>query len=544
MKLILEDKQQYYHQIEDFLFAAYSRVGRNCLKYTKKSDEPLRLPLIDGEILKIILHWMRCPSDLPLDSYQDFVVCDLLVAVDFLEIPTLTAHIISWLEKGLNLETVIDLGNFAKNFFIWDLEQVCRTFIVENLDKFEPEQLKSLDREVLISILMSDDLTLREERVWRIVQDLVQTEEDHLTDLMKCVRFDILEEDFWINEVYLTVEFDRYFQENFPLALDSPALVKKLYCSGMNQRSPNNLIFNFGGFSTEPISSISVFDPRRGFIDLPVSLPFTLAYSGAVVDQEEIFVVGGWRENEGPSSSLIKFNLEDLTLTTLSSMRESRNYVSVTKVGNFIYAIGGNTGLRRLRTVERYDVTKNQWYDCGEMKEVRSDAGVAVLNGLIYVIGGFNGHAQHSSVEIFDPEKGTWRSGKPLLKARSGVKVTEMDGKLYVVGGWSGGSERLSCGEVFDPKTNKWTKLPRMNVPRSNYSLVVSDDQLMVAGGYDGSGLTQSTEILDQKNKAWVFGQSMREAQSAMASCSVSIREMKPDLRKRYRDIFSSALKS
>ena len=544
MKLILEDRQDRHHEIEDFIFAAYSRVGRNCLKYTRKSDEPLRLPLIDGEILKIILHWMRCPSDLPLDSYQDFVVCDLLVASDFLDIPTLTAYIISWLEKGLNLENAIDLANFAKNFFIWDLESVCRTFIVENLDKFKTDQLKTLDREVLISSLMSDDLTLREERVWRIVQDLVQTEEDHLTDLMKCVRFDILEEDFWINEVYQTVEFHRYFKENFPLALDSPALVKKLYCSGMNQRSPNNLVFNFGGFFTEPISSISVFDPRRGFIDLPVSLPFTLAYSGAVVDQSEIFVVGGWRENQGPSSSLIKFNLEDWTLTTLSSMREPRNYVSVTKVDNFIYAIGGNTGLRRLRTVERYDVTKNQWYDCGEMKEVRSDAGVAVLNGLIYVIGGFNGHAQHSSVEIFDPEKGEWRMGKPLLQARSGVKVTEMDGKLYVVGGWSGGSERLSCGEVFDPKTNKWTKLPRMNVPRSNYSLVVADGQLMVAGGYDGSGLTQSTEILDQKNKTWVFGQSMMEARSGVASCSVSVREMKPDVRKRYRDIFSPAPQS
>ena len=544
MKLILEDRQDRHHEIEDFIFAAYSRVGRSCLKYTRKSDEPLRLPLIDGEILKIILHWMRCPSDLPLDSYQDFVVCDLLVAADFLDIPTLTAHIISWLEKGLNLENAIDLANLAKNFFIWDLEQVCRTFIVDNLDKFETDQLKPLDRKVLISSLMSDDLTLREERVWRIVQDLVQTEEDHLTDLMKCVRFDILEEDFWINEVYLTVEFDRYFKENFPLDFHSPALVKKLYCSGMNQRSPNNLVFNFGGFSTGPISSISVFDPRRGFIDLPVSLPFTLAYSGAVVDQSNIFVVGGLRGNQGPSSSLIKFNLEDLTLTTLSSMREQRNYVSVTKVDNFIYAIGGYNGIWISRTVERYDVTKNQWYDCGEMKEVRSDAGVAVLNGLIYVIGGFNGHAQHSSVEIFDPEKGKWRMGKPLLKARSGVKVTEMDGKLYVVGGWSGGSERLSCGEVFDPKTNKWTKLPRMNVPRSNYSLVVADGQLMVAGGYDGSGLTQSTEILDQKNNTWVFGKSMREAQSAVASCSVSVREMKPDVRKRYRDIYSPAPQS
>ena len=40
---------------------------------------------------------------------------------------------------------------------------------------------------------MSDDFTLREERVWKIVQDLVQAEEDNTTDLMKFVRFDILD---------------------------------------------------------------------------------------------------------------------------------------------------------------------------------------------------------------------------------------------------------------------------------------------------------------------------------------------------------------
>ena len=50
----MEDKKQNHYEIEDSLFASYSRVGRNCLKYTKKSDERLRLPLIDGEVLKII----------------------------------------------------------------------------------------------------------------------------------------------------------------------------------------------------------------------------------------------------------------------------------------------------------------------------------------------------------------------------------------------------------------------------------------------------------------------------------------------------------
>ena len=121
------------------------------------------------------------------------------------------------------------------------------------------------------------------------------------------------------------------------------------------------------------------------------------------------------------------------------------------------------------------------------------------------------------------------------------VCVASLMDVLYVVGGWSGGSERLSCGEVFDPKTNKWTELPRMNVPRISHSLVVSDGQLMVAGGCNmEEGCLQSTEILDQKNKTWVFGKSIVNgmAQLAVASCSVSVREMKPDVRKRYRDMF------
>ena len=37
------------------MFFVVSNFSTNCLKNTKKSDERLRLPLIDGEVLKIIL---------------------------------------------------------------------------------------------------------------------------------------------------------------------------------------------------------------------------------------------------------------------------------------------------------------------------------------------------------------------------------------------------------------------------------------------------------------------------------------------------------
>ena len=327
------------------------------------------------------------------------------------------------------------------------------------------------------------------------------------------------------------------------MAVDSPALVKELYNSGMQERSPNNLVFNFGGFTVD--LQISVFDPRRGFFDLPVSLPFSLVYSGVVLEESEIFLVGGWRGwPEGLSSGLHKFNLEDWTFTTLSSMNEVRSSHAVTKIGKMIYALGGSgSGGWEVRTVERYDITKDQWTDCGEMKDPRSGAGVAALNGLIYVIGGFNQSGHLSSVEIFDTEKGTWTMGKPLMKKRSGVQAAVLNGKIYVVGGSSGWLESLRCGEVFDPNTGEWTELPKMNVPRSNYSLFVADGQLMVVGGIDGvdvwESLTETTEILDLKTNTWIFDKAMKDAKAAVASCSVPVRDMKPELRKKYRDLCS-----
>ena len=255
------------------------------------------------------------------------------------------------------------------------------------------------------------------------------------------------------------------------------------------------------------------------------------------MEKSGIYLTGGFQENVGESKGLFKLNLEDFTLAPLSKMREKRNYVSLASNDGFIYCLGGHTGTERLRTAERYDIDNNQWYDCPSMREARSDAGAAALNGKIYIVGGFDGHRQHSSVEVFDPEADTWTFGKPMSKKRSGVKATVMNGKLYVVGGWSGGTRRLSCGEVYDPHTDKWTPLPEMNVPRSNYSLFVADGQLVVAGGYDGSGLTQTTEILNERKKKWVFGRNMMDARSASAAVSISKEMISPEVLKSLNDL-------
>jgi len=385
---------------------------------------------------------------------------------------------------------------------------------------------------------------------------LTDPKDDTLSNLLACVRFGLLNERCWEKEVFPSTQFKRYIEMNF--RFESPALLKKYEneeLMKMRPRNPTDLVFLFGGLRRcmygyeAPTSTISVLDPSQGFANLTVTLPMALSYSGAVMGKSEIFLVGGWVGTEGPTKKLFKFNLQDSSLTELSSMQEARSRVGVARLNNNIFAVGGNgkgTGTGVVRTAERYDITRNQWYDCGEMAEVRSDAGVAALNGKIYVIGGFNGQNQpQASMEVLDPQEGTWSLARGMSKARSGVKAAVMNGKIYVVGGWNGETgrwRRLSCGEVFDPATGQWSRLPQMNRRRSNYSLVVTQGQLMVLGGSNQSGLTETTEILDEKNMKWVYGRNMIDATSATASCTVSYKDIEPEVFQKYRDFCAPCL--
>ena len=53
-----------------------------------------------------------------------------------------------------------------------------------------------------------------------------------------------------------------------------------------------------------------------------------------------------------------------------------------------LFAVGGFDGLRRLRSVERYDPFSNTWAAAAPLPEAVSSAAVVSCGGKIYVIGG------------------------------------------------------------------------------------------------------------------------------------------------------------
>lgn len=51
-----------------------------------------------------------------------------------------------------------------------------------------------------------------------------------------------------------------------------------------------------------------------------------------------------------------------------------------------VYAVGGFNGSLRVRTVDVYDASTDQWATCPSMEARRSTLGVAVLNNCIYAV--------------------------------------------------------------------------------------------------------------------------------------------------------------
>lgn len=62
-------------------------------------------------------------------------------------------------------------------------------------------------------------------------------------------------------------------------------------------------------------------------------------------------------------------------------------FVGVVCMDNYLYAVGGFDGQTQLKTMERYNVTRDVWEPMASMKHCRSAHAVTVYQCKIYVLG-------------------------------------------------------------------------------------------------------------------------------------------------------------
>ncbi|VEL30911.1 unnamed protein product, partial [Protopolystoma xenopodis] len=80
----------------------------------------------------------------------------------------------------------------------------------------------------------------------------------------------------------------------------------------------------------------------------------TCTFSQCLTDPHQVYVVGGF-EGRRYHDSAEFYEPDSNQWTMISRMHSPRGGVSLAQHGGYLFAIGGNDGNSRLRSIERYD---------------------------------------------------------------------------------------------------------------------------------------------------------------------------------------------
>jgi len=523
----IESKDGKKHFVARVIVAAHSKVLFKMFSKEKDKND-FQLPTVPGEILEIILSWME--SGELLLSWRN--VLEVLQSAEFLDVPGITSLCQEWMIARISTKNAVGIWMFARDNFLQGLEKTSLSFIGSKFTRiYREEEFSVLELDSLKVLLNSDELSCGEEKVWEGLKVWLTNNNEKdmvdITSILETIRFGLLENNFVYDQVRPALE-SLFPSFSFSFIWKTSAL----------PRFPESLLFSFGGRSdTGRLSTISVMDPAAAkWTDLSISLPSNMEYEALVVNTD-IFLMGSDLSDLGDPPVFMKFNPNTMEMSSLSKMKEDRDFFSFAILNDNIYVMGGEDDVGILRSVERYSLNRNQWYKMGPMNEMRCFAGAATLNENIYVVGGVTADSTRTaSVEMFSPVTGMWSYIKPMRVARAGMKVVAMDSKLYVVGGMGYGIERLRSGEVYDPETQEWTDLPETSIPRHLHSLVVVQGKLLVLGG--GTNDLQNTNMVEQLNllnNTWEKVEDMPCERSSFGSCVISFNKLNEKARNALR---------
>ena len=155
-------------------------------------------------------------------------------------------------------------------------------------------------------------------------------------------------------------------------------------------------IFCFGGMTyyhhhSEMIECYDCVTNRWTYVGI---MPTTLVDLCALNYDEDIFILGG-RSGVSVQNTVMKYNVTSTNWTTLATIPTARFKFGSCIIGDEIYVAGGqvysqtnNTITKHsLRSVEIYNILRNQWRTGPHLPEPMCDVGLMLLNGCIYACG-------------------------------------------------------------------------------------------------------------------------------------------------------------
>ncbi|KDR21753.1 kelch-like protein 10 [Zootermopsis nevadensis] len=519
------------------ILSMYSEYFRNLFTTTLHAHEQTDILLhgVSSDMMTQILDYVYLREvNIHCDN-----ACQLLVAADYLCIPSVIKLCCNFLMDMMDLDNCIDIMHFARFYFCADLETEARRFVLRHfvVVSQQSEELLEVAAQELQAIIESDELNVKYEKdVWECVLRWINHDPDnrkgHIADLLDGIRLGLLDEQFFLE----TVSKHPYVTENNgcrPLISETLAFLhysvmmtredKEIVTPRIARpRIPNDILFAVGGYrDNRPTDVIEAYDARadRWSVVETVDSIGPRAEHGTAVVGFDIYVIGGTDGFECLSSCRC-FNAVTKTCREVASMHERRSNFTVAVLGEVVYAMGGYDDHQRHETAERYNYKMNQWSLIAPMNTKRSNASATVLNDKIYVAGGFDGHEYLKSVEVYDPETNQWTFVAPMLSRHCCLSCVTFHGSVYALGGYNNATDMLS-GEKYDPAKDTWTKIPdTCYYPRKDFNAEVADDMIFVIGGHDGEFIFGVECFNDMEYERYWEGE-MNVCRSWMSTCVI-----------------------
>ncbi|XP_022796840.1 kelch-like protein 3 [Stylophora pistillata] len=433
---------------------------------------------------------------------------DLVMATDYLIIPSLKARATLFLEGTWNGSCCLALESFASRYNCEALKKAAVAYKMENfVDVTRSEDFRLLDVEKVKELICMDEINVaEEEEVYEALMSWVKydlpSREYLLPELLKRVRLfsipkyglrKILDDELiskdpiCMKEVITALDLS-LFPGHFQEAFKKPRLPLSKY---------EQVVILTGGEdgegSNDKTQCFVLSDSK--WLSLP-SMPFPRSHHGAAVCGGLLYVMGGDK-----SAPVCYFNPKQNKWSTLNVTMDKKG-CSVTSFNQELYVIGGEGSWH---DVHIYYPLVNEWRQVTSMETARAGHSAVVLQQKIYVIAGHDGRACKNSVECYNPSIDKWVRAPKLSKVRRSAAASTVVEKIIVVGGFGDMTTQtiqLSY-EVYDSCTNQWSLVPTCNFPRAACSSVSIGDEVHLFGGEDERIYKSEVMSLDITSRKW-----------------------------------------
>lgn len=174
------------------------------------------------------------------------------------------------------------------------------------------------------------------------------------------------------------------------------------------------------------VTQIDVYNPVSDTWTTTVDWPGATSDLAAFTDGTSLFVAGGYDTNYTNAFKFLwKFDTSalskgQLSVQTMANMTQGRGDLTAVTLGSNAYVSGGwhhEDWCDPLKSVERYDMKKDEWTSIAALGTGRADKAMAVLHGNIFAIGGEHngncaivsgGSVPVNDVEVLDVASGAW----------------------------------------------------------------------------------------------------------------------------------------